>query len=212
MAELQWVAGKVGSWFTAANWSPAKVPHCRGRRVVIDGASSLAEIDDATGLADNVTVGAGAELEVGTGGVLDATNAITVDGFAAELLVEERRRSRERQQQRPQYRRGHPELQRPAANWCSPGRGDHQAGDGRAQRGSFVARLRDDRQLHFRQRNHGSRGRGASRAGNRHLDRRRHLLRRHVHRGRDAADWRWREDCLARQPARSSTTEPWRST
>ena len=86
MAELEWVAGKVGSWFTAADWSPEEVPTASDE-VIIDGTSSLAEIDDATGVANTVTIDADDELEVGTGGVLDATNTINVDGVGAELLV-----------------------------------------------------------------------------------------------------------------------------
>ena len=179
MAELQWVAGKVGSWFTAANWSPAKIPTAADDEI-IDGASSLAEIDDATAVADSVTINAGAELEVGTGGVLDATNAITVDGFGAELLVEN---GGEVESANSSV------LNIGGATPNSSASGELVlAGTGATIKpatvalngGSFVARLRDDRQLHFRQRDHGSRGRGASWAGNRHLDRRRHLLRRHV--------------------------------
>jgi hypothetical protein len=72
-----WNAG-VGSWFVAENWTPATVPTASSVVAVTNGGT--AQVVGATANAGQLTVGSTSNVQMGSNGFLDVTNAVVNSG------------------------------------------------------------------------------------------------------------------------------------
>ena len=84
MTDYHWqISSGAGSWFQSMRWFPVGVPTASDNAFMdaaYFGTPIAAHISNATAVASTLTIDANNEVIVYSGGILNVTHSITVDG------------------------------------------------------------------------------------------------------------------------------------